>query len=1035
MAIINIPGSKKREWFASFENEYSGLMQETVGIDLDLVTRIKVTDRMFPHTTNDDIATIGTPSGCIKSSAISGANLWIMVSDKVYTAPEALTSKFTADATTNTPTDLNDADIVKIWNDTNENEQIVVSRDTDIALLRRKNYLWDKLVAQAVHTQQNDLDFMICAPNGNAIFSIKTGDAKKIYYDKYDDDTGNFIAGGSFGTSTGDLTTIDIVEDTTHYFLLCVAGGTSEAKVFKVLKSDFTLTATYTPTAPTGATANFLYYDAKWVGDDENIMYFGTGPFRTAAAPINISSVQFTHSPLVTVASNHGLLDGDWVGIANAAGMTSLNGYWKIFKAGNAVFTPRGCLPNAAYTSGGAIQEVGYRYYWHTFNKTSGAFGTDQTPDWDQVLPCSPKRVSISKNRKMIVTNGSAGDSSLNIITLNQNGSPNKIYSTSTSSLSFPYIGSTTINEAGNTIYALCKDGSAQLAMMSVLINLSTMSLTFSTQVALNNQIRTYYDSAHLVLVNNEKHIIICDKNLSAATGAITLDCYVKDVTKSFSDVPYWEYRGINVDYTIYTACSVPSKKFMLISNAVETDQFYDYKYETIEWAKEWFSDYIDIGNHQQALQSGYPHPLTVLNGVLFIADKNMIHAVTRAGDVTYGEYTFDVNYHINWMVAGKDKIYLGLVNSEDTDQLSYFAEYDYFSKQARLFDVPEGSSIGYVKDNVAYIIDRKGRIKKFNGSKLEVISQFPTHNAEGVAFNLPHRNGISFLEGKTYILIKNTTCLPSNRNVWAGVWCLEEETGNLYLKHVLADSTATVLDYGCMAHYGNPGFLTGIKGYSGDFICGANIYDVTAGTTNGVFSTIKLSTVTVGTQKLGYFITPRIPTDSINNAWKHLGIKYEPLFNGTQTGTIVAKYRISNPAWDASTTATGRWTSTTTFTTTALPVGVSIGDEIMVISGRGQGGMATISNITGTTTKTITIDGAFIASISGTPAQNDFTFVCENWKVIPADITSNTLDFQQLDIPETAVSKWVQFKFIIKDNFLLEEIQLGTKSNLILED
>ena len=215
-------------------------------------------------------------------------------------------------------------------------------------------------------------------------------------------------------------------------------------------------------------------------------------------------------------------------------------------------------------------------------------------------------------------------------------------------------------------------------------------------------------------------------------------------------------------------------------------------------------------------------------------------------------------------------------------------------------------------------------------------------------------------------------------------------------------------------------------------YLAGAKILKSNLANLYGIFTGFALAGVTTREER-GYFVTSKMSAKNIDNIWKHCLVRYEPSTpqGGLQTGTFIVKYRTSNPSYVADYGYSGAWASYTTFTiaSTSWPATAAIGDEVFVTQGDNQGGAAHILTITGTTTKTITLDEAICTSPVG-----NFQFILTNWKKINPNITDNTKGYQQLDI-SAPQADWIQFKVEIRENMMLEEMQIGYQENKKLEE
>lgn len=185
----------------------------------------------------------------------------------------------------------------------------------------------------------------------------------------------------------------------------------------------------------------------------------------------------------------------------------------------------------------------------------------------------------------------------------------------------------------------------------------------------------------------------------------------------------------------------------------------------------------------------------------------------------------------------------------------------------------------------------------------------------------------------------------------------------------------------------------------------------------------------------IGYFITPKLNSLSLEDQFNKLSIKYKEL---KTDDSITIKYKlIDRPNMPRATmgsnlitslaSKTGTWTSTTTFTTPYDLSDVTVGDEIEITSGVGAGFIAHVSAKEDSGgTYTITLDEAFIFAVSG----DVMFFAVDNWTKINT-ITSTTQNGNGFTtLPIDKKSKFVQVKVVLKGvDITIEELQIGNQT------
>jgi hypothetical protein len=239
--------------------------------------------------------------------------------------------------------------------------------------------------------------------------------------------------------------------------------------------------------------------------------------------------------------------------------------------------------------------------------------------------------------------------------------------------------------------------------------------------------------------------------------------------------------------------------------------------------------------------------------------------------------------------------------------------------------------------------------------------------------------------------------------NQLSGIWEYTSETG-LYHKNSIVWSTNAA-----SPQFGSPilvqaGALFGVGKYEGSYFAGANLYSTSYGIGTTIKVLNKLSTDIYN--KMGYYITPKIYTDTVDEEWQKIYLAFEKMVNSGDSITI--KYRTTENYLDSSGfTQSGTWTSATTFTTTATEFSAVVAEnEVEILSGEGAGLSATITNISENAgTYTCTIDFTL------TNASGDFTYRISNWTEI--DSISDLVQTWK-DSAVGTNSNWIQFKILL---------------------
>lgn len=187
------------------------------------------------------------------------------------------------------------------------------------------------------------------------------------------------------------------------------------------------------------------------------------------------------------------------------------------------------------------------------------------------------------------------------------------------------------------------------------------------------------------------------------------------------------------------------------------------------------------------------------------------------------------------------------------------------------------------------------------------------------------------------------------------------------------------------------------------------------------------------GFENRGYFVTPKISSDDIEDNNQKCLIKHRPLNTGD---SIIVKYKdrdvIGIPVSTPQSSIRCSWTDSNTFTTTAdlLEVYAFINSnngecECEITAGAGAGQMAQISSISYLSgTYTVNLAEEILGAASG----NYCDIIIDNWKKIGEITSSNSLGYQEFPIEKP--SKWLKIKVELRGvDVAIEELQILNKS------
>ena len=103
-------------------------------------------------------------------------------------------------------------------------------------------------------------------------------------------------------------------------------------------------------------------------------------------------------------------------------------------------------------------------------------------------------------------------------------------------------------------------------------------------------------------------------------------------------------------------------------------------------------------------------------------------------------------------------------------------------------------------------------------------------------------------------------------------------------------------------------------------------------------------------------------------------------------------------------------------FTTTDDTEDMAVGDEVTILTGTGAGKMAHITDIAGTTTKTITLDDDICED-----AASGYV-MAQNWTKIEGSITGDNVNFGTLGVTSAALPA-VQFKVVFTGEITVRQL------------
>lgn len=381
-----------------------------------------------------------------------------------------------------------------------------------------------------------------------------------------------------------------------------------------------------------------------------------------------------------------------------------------------------------------------------------------------------------------------------------------------------------------------------------------------------------------------------------------------------------------------------------------------------------------------------------------YLTLKTQVHSMNTDFSLnTSGDYTIQLDETIGQATtidATSDSLWIGTIkvyNSAsgiNTIEKASVLQWDGISAQITreyLIDAQAVLAIT-IKDDIPWIMDSNGILRKFTGSSFEEVGRLPLINE--LLYNATYGDEQRFIHPNGLITTKNDTIMAfiNNRigdssgstkeNLPSGIWEWSKENGFTHRSSITYQPVGsdTITDYG-QNRISAAGALANANIYSdsvdgrGTLLVGSTYYTNASSTANGIFidSPIPVNTPTTPEgPKKGSFITTWFQSQEVQDKWLRLWAIYKRFKN--ETDRIVFKYRLTE---DEPTIATITWTSTTTFTTTTNITAYwtsGTGGEVEILNGTGGGNCAHITNITENAgTYTVTLDTVITGVTNGT--------------------------------------------------------------------
>ena len=480
--------------------------------------------------------------------------------------------------------------------------------------------------------------------------------------------------------------------------------------------------------------------------------------------------------------------------------------------------------------------------------------------------------------------------------------------------------------------------------------------------------------------------------NTAGSIGAFEVDPIANSPATNYlySDLVEWELTS---DASLSLFCTTSSMVCKLTNGA---------------WVSNWYTDLT--GN--PVLTPNVPHPMCVgFNNLLLIGHGNYVASVDNAGTVNNTRLTFEKEYQVIWIRSSNSAIYVGCRNTRGRqakvfiwDGNSENFNYDYKVGAGETF-------AGVIKDDICYTINNLGQLLAFNGGGFVEVARLPITEKIKRWLNSNnlqvHKNGMAIVDNKIHILLNASLGTSGSsayynellENMLSGIWEYTPEHG-LYHKYALNKSS----DYGSpiirMAGALTDISATGLPTAKYKFLAGCQFY-----TQDGQNVTTEVGAIERVQDdeyaKVGYLITPKIPTNEIEENWQKIIVIIKKLLNSTDK--IKVKYRTDYVDYGATKIGlSGLWTTLSAFTCSNIDSSAVVGDEVEILGGIGSGISANISSID---SSAVVIDEI----VTGVSGYNRFRV--SNWKDVGTTI--NTQGLRHFELPIDARSSWVQIKVV----------------------
>ena len=438
------------------------------------------------------------------------------------------------------------------------------------------------------------------------------------------------------------------------------------------------------------------------------------------------------------------------------------------------------------------------------------------------------------------------------------------------------------------------------------------------------------------------------------------------------------------------------------------------------------------------ALTNAFVHTMDVLRSgtdTLFITDKNKIRYFNSDAGPTVFE--IDPLMVANCMTPALAKMWVGSYTEIENNAYVY---------EVRVGGINSAGQPSYDQSyavegrvcltmftykNTPFVVTDRGYIQAFNGAGFQTVAQFPWATESkvmegcrpGQVQDSPtskaiHPKGAKVNGKYCYIYVNTDDEYVSNQNLDgrspSGVWVLDLETYSLSHRYSITNDTT---DFG-VSKVDRSGPLLITNTPQTRLMVGSATNE--SGNTTGVWMEGTAS-------PQGYFVTTRHESESVADAFETFVVKNDTL---AADETVTVKYKdLTLPGFPLLVNSV-TWLNATQFTTLdpltdvlgESAAGEQDGYEIEFLAGLGAGQLAHIVSITGTTTKTVTVDTSFGVLNSTSDIQID------SYKLLRVKVEQADGEVKKLGSGGTSPSR--QYKVVMLGDVTVRETISKSNNN-----